>query len=82
MQCSFSESKFYFVQNQQLAPPPNFSQGRRKQPLIQQRKAKDGEQPEAETIDAERLEDVLVDENPEESRLEEALKDVSVKRRK
>lgn len=70
------------MQNQQLAPPPKFSQGRRKQPLIQQRKAKDGEQPEAETIDAERLEDILVDEDAGESKLEEALKEVSVKRRK
>ena len=70
------------MQNQQLAPPPSFPQGRRKQPLIQQRKRVDGEQPEAETIDAERLEDVLLDEDPGESRLEEALKEVSVKRRK
>lgn len=55
--------------------------GRRKQPLIQQ-KSKKGDQLEPETIDAERLEDVLVKEGDAEARLEDALKEVSRKPRK
>ena len=69
-------------QNQQLAPPPGYAgRGRRKQALVQLNPQKKSQQ-EPETVDAERLEDVLVDQDMDQAKIEEALKEVSRKPKK
>lgn len=71
-----------FLQNQLVSPPPNLPPGRRKQRLVQLKDTRKAEQQKPETVDAERLEDVLLDEEAEEAKIEEALKEVSTKPKK
>lgn len=65
------------MQNQDQGPPPDFFTGRRKVPLMTQQRSREEKIQEPETIDAERLEDVLTDQGMSQDKIEEAFKEVS-----
>ena len=69
------------LQNQRLAPPPDFNPGRRRQRLVQQKDLRKEEQ-QPQTIDAEELEDVIAGKDAEEAKIKEDMKDVSSKPRR